>query len=30
MIAAGVVVIKDVPNNCVVAGAPTKVIKYMD
>ena len=27
-VAAGAVVVKDVPDNCVVAGVPAKVIKY--
>ena len=28
-VAAGAVVVKDVPDNCVVAGVPAKVIKYV-
>jgi serine O-acetyltransferase len=30
IIAAGAVVTKSVPNNCVVAGVPAKIIKYLD
>jgi serine O-acetyltransferase len=29
-IAAGAVVVKDVPDNCVVAGTPAKIIKYKE
>ncbi len=29
-IAAGAVVVKDVPDNCVVAGNPAKIIKYKE
>lgn len=30
IIGAGSIVIKDVPSNCVVAGNPAKVVKYLD
>lgn len=30
VIGVGSVVVKDVPDNCVVAGNPAKVIKYLD
>ena len=30
LIGAGSVVVKDIPNNCVVAGNPAKIIKYID
>lgn len=29
-IAAGAVVVKDVPDNCIVAGNPAKVVKWKD
>lgn len=28
VIAAGAVVVKDIPDNCIVAGVPAKVISY--
>lgn len=30
IVAAGSIVTKDVPDNCIVAGIPAKVIKYLD
>ena len=30
IIGAGSVVVKDVPDNCVVAGNPAKIIKYIE
>lgn len=29
-VAAGAVVVKDVPDNCVVAGVPAKIVKYIN
>ena len=30
IIGAGSVVVKDVPDNCVFAGVPAKIIRYLD
>lgn len=30
VVGAGSVVVKDVPDNCIVAGVPAKVIKYIE
>ena len=30
VVGAGSVVVKDVPDNCVVAGNPAKIIRYLD
>lgn len=30
VVAAGAVVVKDVPANCVVAGVPAKVVRYLN
>lgn len=29
-VGAGSVVVKDVPDNCVIVGNPAKIIKYLD
>jgi acetyltransferase-like isoleucine patch superfamily enzyme len=29
IVGAGSIVVKDVPNNCVVAGNPAKIIRYI-